>query len=361
MVQTAARTLEQKSFPIPEIGPDAALLRVEACGICGSDCEQFAGVLPVRLPVIPGHEPLGFIDRIGKDAARRWGVSEGDRVVVEAILSCGKCRSCTTGTRHLCFNRGAGFRAYSYVSTDVSPSLWGAYADYMYLAPETVVHKISPALPPEIAVLYNPLGAGFRWAGEIGGVKAGDSVVILGPGQRGLTSVIVASRAGAEQIIVSGLAKDRGKLELARKLGATRTVDIEQEDLRDVVFEATHGEGADVVLEVSAYAVEPVAQTLDLARRGGTVVWAGVKGMKEVPGFVSDRAVLKELHIHGALGVTSSAFRDAIALLESGEIDFGAMHTHSFPLEEAARAIETLAGNVPGEHAICCCLLPGRG
>jgi threonine dehydrogenase-like Zn-dependent dehydrogenase len=361
MVQTAARKLEERSFPLPEIGPDTALLRVEACGICGSDCEQFAGVLPVQLPVIPGHEPLGFIDRIGPEAAKRWGVREGDRVVVEAILSCGKCRLCKSGVRHLCFNRGAGFRAYSYISTDVAPSLWGAYAEYMYLAPETVVHKISPALPREIAVLYNPLGAGFRWAGEIGGVKEGDSVLVLGPGQRGLTSVIVAARAGASQIIVSGLSRDRAKLELARKLGATHTVDVENEDLVDVVFEATHGEGADVVLEVSAYAVEPVAQTLVLARRGGTVVWAGVKGMKDVPAFVSDRAVLKELHIHGALGVTSSAFRNAIALLESGEIDLSAMHTHTFPLEEAERAIETLAGHVPGEQAICCCLVPGEG
>jgi threonine dehydrogenase-like Zn-dependent dehydrogenase len=359
MVQTAPRKLEERQFDLPEIGPDAALLRVEACGICGSDCEQFEGVLPVQLPVVPGHEPLGFIERIGKNAQARWGVREGDRVVVEAILSCGKCRYCTGGIRHLCFGSGRGFRAYSYISTDVPPSLWGGYAEYMYLAPETVVHKISPRLPPEIAVLYNPLGAGFRWAGEIGGIKEGDRVVILGPGQRGLTSVVVAARAGASEIIVSGLHKDRTKLELACKLGATRTVDVESEDLTDVVFAATGGEGADVVIEVTAYAVDPVAQTLVLARRGGTIVLAGVKGMKEVPGFISDRAVLKELNIRGALGVTSSAFRDAIALLESGEIDLTAMHTHSFPLEQAERAIQTLAGKVQGEDAICCCLRPG--
>jgi threonine dehydrogenase-like Zn-dependent dehydrogenase len=183
-------------------------------------------------------------------------------------------------------------------------------------------------------------------------------VVILGPGQRGLTSVVVAARAGASEIIVSGLAKDRAKLELARKLGATRTVDVEHEDIVDVVFQATNGEGADLVIEVTAYALEPVAQTLVLARRGGTVVLAGVKGMKEVPGFVSDRAVLKELNIRGALGVTSSAFRNAIALLESGELDLSAMHTHTFALRDAERAIRTLAGHVAGEDAICCCLMP---
>jgi threonine dehydrogenase-like Zn-dependent dehydrogenase len=358
MVQTAARTLEARTFPVPEVGDDDALLRVEACGICGSDCEQFAGVLPIRLPVIPGHEPLGRIERIGRNAARRWGVREGDRVVVEPILSCGKCRACRTGERHLCFGGGAGFRCYSYISTDVAPSLWGAYAERMYLAPETIVHKIDPALPPETAVLYNPLGAGFRWAGEIGGVREGDRVVVLGPGQRGLASVIVAKRSGAAEIVVTGLAKDRAKLELARRYGATRTVNVEEEDVVDVVFELTRGEGADVVLEVTAYAVEPVAQSLSLARRGGTIVLAGVKGMKEVPGFVSDRAVLKELTIRGAIGVTSSAFRDAIALIESGEVDLSLMHTHSFALEDAERAIRTLAGEIPGQDAIACCLLP---
>jgi len=361
MVQTAPRTLEERTFPVPYIGADDGLLRVEACGICGSDCEQFAGVLPVRLPVVPGHEPLGFIEEIGAQAAARWGVRRGDRVVVEPILSCGRCRQCKAGMRHLCLGSGGEFRCYSYISTETPPSLWGAYADYMYLAPETVLHRIDPGLPPEIAVLYNPLGAGFRWTGEIGGVKAGDRVVILGPGQRGLTSVIVAARAGAAKIIVSGLARDTVKLELAKQFGATRTVDIEKEDLIDVVFEETGGEGADLVVEVTANAVEPVAQTLMLARRGGTIVLAGVKGMKEVPNFVSDRAVLKELTIHGALGVSSSAFRAAIELIESGDVDLSAMHTHSFALSDAERAIRTLAGEIEGEQAIHCCLLPSKG
>jgi threonine dehydrogenase-like Zn-dependent dehydrogenase len=287
-------------------------------------------------------------------------VREGDRVVVEPILSCGACKSCRQGLRHLCFGSGA-FRCYSYIPLETPPGLWGAYADRMYLAPETVLHKIDPKLPPEIAVLYNPLGAGFRWAGEIGGVRKDDVVVILGPGQRGLACVIVAARAGAREIIVTGLARDAKKLALARTLGATRTVDVEKEDVIDVVYQATEGRGADVVLEVTAYAVEPVAQSLSLARRGGTIVLAGVKGMKDVPGFVSDRAVLKELTIRGALGVTSTAFRDAIALIESGTLDLAPLHTHSFPLAQAERAVRTLAGEIEGEDAICCCLLPALG
>lgn len=357
MVQTAPRTLEQQELPVPDIGDDDGLLRVEACGICGSDCEQFSGVLPVKMPIIPGHEPIGFIDKVGKNAAKRWGVTEGDRVVVEPILACGKCTICKRGLRHLCSDMRKGFRCYAYIPISTSPSLWGAYSQFMYLDADTALHKIDPTLPPEIAVLYNPLGAGFRWAGELGGIQAGDTVLVIGPGQRGLASVIVAAAAGAERIIVSGLAKDRNKLALAQRYGATDIVNVDENDLVQSVREITHGVGADVTIEVSAYAVEPVAQTLSTTKRGGTVVLAGVKGMKAVPGFISDLAVVQELTIKGALGVTSTAFRDAIALIEARKVDLAAMHTHSFPLVEAETAVRTLAGEIEGESAIACCLL----
>lgn len=357
MVQTAPRVLEARRFELPRIGPDEGLLRVEACGICGSDCEQFEGVLPVELPVVPGHEPLGFIEEIGDEAAKRWGVRKGDRVVVEAILSCGGCRLCRSGRRHLCQADGKRFCAYAYMPVSESPSLWGAYAEFMYLDPRSVLHKIDPSVPAETAVMYNPLGAGFRWAGEIGGVQEGDTVVIMGPGQRGLACVIAAREAGAEHIIVSGLSSDARKLELAESYGATHTFDVDEHHLVDEVAEITGHRGADVVIDVSSYAVAPVAQSLSLAGRGGTVVLAGVKGMKEVPAFVSDLAVYKELTIHGALGVTSSAFRAAIDLIEAGSVNLEAMHTHNFPLSQAELAIRTLAGEIEGEEAIHCCLI----
>src|ERR1700675_4446481 len=91
VVQTGTRSLEMRELPLPEIGADDALLRVEACGICGSDYEQFAGALPVRFPVIPGHEPVGRIAEIGANAAKKWGVAVGDRVSVEALVPCGQC------------------------------------------------------------------------------------------------------------------------------------------------------------------------------------------------------------------------------------------------------------------------------
>lgn len=356
MVQTAPRRLEARELPIPEIGDDEALLRVEACGICGSDYEQFSGALRVPLPVVPGHEPLGTIAKIGDRAARRWGVDVGDRVAVETMLGCGACPRCLSGSYHLCHAR----RIYSYIPLSVPPGLWGAYAEIMYLDPRSVIHRVDPSLPPETAVMFNPLGAGFRWAVEIPETRPGDTVLILGPGQRGLASVIACRCAGAGTILVTGLEVDARKLALAREFGADHTIDVDNEDPRERVRELTDGRGADVVVDVSSYATEPVAQALDFVAPGGTVVLAGVKGFKPIPDFVSDKIVMKEIAVRGAIGVTWSAYAAAIRLIESRSVPVERMHTHAFPLREAETAIRTLAREIPGEESVHSCLLPGK-
>ena len=357
VVQTAPRRLEMRELPMPAIDADSAVLRVEACGICGSDAEQYAGVLPVRLPVVPGHEPLGIIAQIGDRAARRWGVDVGDRVAVEALIRCGHCRDCLAGAYQLCRGRGSLF-GHGYVPLDHPPALWGAYADYMYLDPLSLVHRIRADVPAHLAVMFNPLGAGFRWAVEIPDTKPGDAVLILGPGQRGLASVIAARAAGAGPIIVTGLTRDAAKLAIAKELGADWVIDVEQEDARARVRELTQGRGADVVIEVTANAPEPVAEALRYVATGGRIVLAGVKGFKSVPDFVSDFVVVKEITIKGAFGVTWRAYESAIRLIESGRVPLERMHTHDFPLEQAELAIQTLAGEVPGASSIHSCLVP---
>jgi threonine dehydrogenase-like Zn-dependent dehydrogenase len=357
MVQTGVRKLEPRELPIPEIDADSALLRVEACGICGSDYEQYEGLLRTPVPVIPGHEPLGVIEAIGDRAARRWGVDVGDRVAVETMLSCRFCDACLAGRYHLCRTR----RIYSYIPLSEPPGLWGAYAEFMYLDPCSIVHKVERSLDPSLAVLFNPLGAGFRWGVEIPDTGPGDTVVILGPGQRGLACVIACREAGADTLIVTGLAADARKLALARELGADHCIDVENEDAKRRIRELTQGQGADVVIDVSSYSTAPVADALDYVRPGGTIVLAGVKGFKAIPDFVSDKIVLKEIQIRGAIGVTSSGYRSAIRLIESGRRPLAKLHTHDFPLREAELAIRTLARQIPGEESIHSCLLPGRG
>ena len=354
MVQTAPRVLEARDLPIPEIDDDSALLRIEACGICGSDYEQFEGVLRSPMPAIPGHEPLGRIDKIGDRAARRWGVDVGDRVAVETMLSCRFCGPCLAGSYHLCDKR----RIYSYIPLSDEPGLWGAYAQYMFLHANTILHKVDPGLPPEIAVIFNPLGAGFRWAVEIPNTKPGDTVLIMGPGQRGLASVLACREAGARRIIVTGLSADAQKLQLAKEFGASDTIDVENEDAKQRIRELTDGKGADVVVDVSSYATAPVADSLDYVRMGGTVVLAGVKGFKPVPGFISDKVVMKEISIRGAIGVTSTGYESAIRLIESHKYPIEKMHTHDFDLRDAELAIRTLAREIPGQESIHSCLIP---
>jgi len=354
MVQTAPRALEPRDLPIPEIDDDSALLRLEACGICGSDYEQFEGVLRTPMPAIPGHEPLGVIDKIGDRAAARWGVDVGDRVAVETMLSCRFCGPCLQGNYHLCQKR----RIYSYIPLADEPGLWGAYAQHMFLHGNSIVHKVDRELPPEIAVIFNPLGAGFRWAVEIPGTGPGDTVVILGPGQRGLASVLACREAGAAQIIVTGLAADARKLQLAKEFGATHTIDVDNENAKERIRELTGGQGADIVVDVSSYATKPVADSLDYVRMGGKVVLAGVKGFKPVPDFVSDKIVMKEIEIRGAIGVTSTGYRSAIKLIESHKYPIERMHTHEFDLRDAELAIKTLAREIPNEESIHSCLIP---
>ncbi len=358
IVQTGPRQLEIRELPVPPLTDDTALLRIEACGICGSDVEQYTGAIPVPYPLIPGHEPLGVIAAIGDRAARRWGVDVGDRVAVEALIPCAHCAACRAGRYQVCRGRGAMF-GHGYVPLDRPPGLWGAYADYMHLDACSIVHRMRPDVPAGVAVLFNPLGAGFRWAVELPRTGPGDTVLVLGPGQRGLACVIAARAAGAERILVTGLARDAAKLALARELGADATIDVEHEDVRGRVRELTGGRGADVVVEVASYGTDPVAEALWLAGTHARVVLAGVKGFKPVDGFVSDLVVVKELTLLGAFGVTSRAYEVAIRLIESGRVPLARMHTHDFPLVEAERAIQMLAGEVPGEQSIHACLVPG--
>ncbi len=357
VVQEGPRKLALCELPIPAIDADSAILRIEACGICGSDVEQYTGTIPVPMPVVPGHEPLGVIAAIGDRAAKRWKVDVGERVAVEAPIPCGHCRACLEGRYQVCRGRGSMF-AHGYVPLSREPALWGGYADYMYLDPCSIVHKVRADIPASLAVMFNPLGAGFRWAVEIPATGPGDVVLILGPGQRGLASVVAARAAGADSIIVTGLTRDAAKLALARELGADHVIDVEQEDVTRRVRELTNGHGADVVVEVSSYATEPVAQALHYVATGGRIVLAGVKGFKPVPDFVSDLIVVKEATIHGAFGVTARSYDAAIRLIESGRVPLARMHTHDFALADAERAIQTLAGEIPGEASIHSCLVP---
>lgn len=362
MVQVREHTLELRTYERREIGPEEAWLRVEACGICGTDVEAFHGhlteLMHLDFAFIPGHEPLGFIDEIGDVAAARWGVSAGDRVAVEPMLRCGHCRYCITGQYTQCNGWDGRNLAYGFVNVERSPQLWGGYAEYLYLHPNTVLHKLPPNIPTGVASLWNALGGGVRWAGADAGTRSGDTVVIFGPGPRGLSSVIAAREAGAGQIIVTGLKADRPRMEVALGLGATRVIYADSENVVATVLDATGGRGADIAVDASAKATQPILDAIAVLRPGGSLTLAGLKGNRPVPDFVSDRIVVKELVVRGRWGVEFPAYAEAIRIIASGKYSLELMSAQPFPLDQAATAILTLGREVGDGNAITVMLVP---
>jgi|RhiMetdeSRZDD1v2_1073273.scaffolds.fasta_scaffold376083_2 threonine dehydrogenase-like Zn-dependent dehydrogenase len=340
--QIDARKIELREYPMPEISTDDALLKMEIAGICGSDIggyEQFEGA-----PRIRGHENVGFIAKIGDGAARRWGVKEGDRVVVEQYLPCGNCRWCRVGEYRFCDQTdklpGRTILRYGNTPVSVSPSLWGGFSQYLYLPPNAILHKIAAHVAATHAALFVPLANGMQWAYLQGGAAPGKTVVIQGPGQMGLASVVASKEAGAQLIIVSGLTKDERRFEVARKLGAHHTINVESESLSARVKEMTNGYGADVVVNVSRGGKETVRDALDCAAKISTIVLAG-PGDQQIPtrGFGRKLVTMKWVQ-----GSSFTAFELALQVMASGRYPLDEISTHQFDLNHVNEAIRAFAG-----------------
>ena len=228
VVAVATQTIKIQSFDIPTIAEDDGLLKVEMCGVCGSDPRILQWTDPERFPLIMGHEVLGHIEEIGNQASERWGAKKGDRVVVEHLFGCGHCRMCLIGEYRFC-SEHLGYGGT--IPSTVPPHLWGAYGEFMYLAPNSRVHRIAEDVPAEAAAMTCAnIGNGIRWVGTKGGVSVGDTVVIIGPGGQGLAAVLAAHEAGAAQIIAIGLTQDSHRFEVARQFGATHLIDLQVEN-----------------------------------------------------------------------------------------------------------------------------------
>jgi threonine dehydrogenase-like Zn-dependent dehydrogenase len=362
LAQIADRRLERMEIDVPPIGRDAALLAVEACGLCGSDVEQYRGSFTakglVRYPLIPGHEPVGRIAEIGAEAARTWGVKVGDRVAIEPHLTCGRCTSCATGSSHLCKSlMPFAAPAYGYLPLEHEHGLWGGYSDYLYLHPRTMLHKLPEELPLAVATQYQLLAAGIRWSVHVPKTGFGDTVLVLGCGQRGLGAVIACAQAGVSTIIVTGLSRDAHKLALARDLGAHHAILADGGDVVAQVMAVTGGRGVDVVLDVTPVASQPVLDAIEAVRIGGRIVLAGIKGGATKIAIDTDRLIYKEITLSAVFTQGRAAYEQAIAMLSGAPGLFERLHTHSFPLSDAETAIATLSGERE-DGAICVSLHP---
>ncbi|WFU23207.1 alcohol dehydrogenase catalytic domain-containing protein [Bradyrhizobium sp. CB1717] len=349
-VLEAPKNFQFREFAIPGIADDDAVLRVEACGLCGTDYDQWLGHLKDwggGMPIIPGHEVMGVIERVGPKASKLWNVKEGDRVAIEPIIPCGHCEDCVRGAYTRC-QTDLGYGLYQ--STKVTPSLWGGYATHTYLHPRTMVHKLPSNIPTDLMTLVNPLSNAIRWAYEIGKVGMGSTVVIEGPGQRGLLAVATAKKAGAANIIVTGTGADAGRLALAVNLGATATINVDEENPVQRVIELTDGRLADVVLDVSSGAMAPVLQAIDMVKRGGRVVLAGLKGQNKLNGLPIDKVVLSEIELVGVLSAGWQSTEMAINMIREEGAALQALCSHSFALAQVTDAVRTLGREVVDGH-----------
>ena len=362
-LKVAPSTTELRDVDLPPIPEDAALLKVEVAGVCGTDVSQYR--LPLRGgPLVMGHENVGYLTRVGRIFAAHKGMNEGDLVFLEHYLPCGHCEWDRIGEYRHCaatewFYDPNAIR-YGYTSIDVAPGLWGGFSHYLYLPLNAVLHRVPKGLTAEQAGLATPMSNGVQWALVDGGVGYGSTVLVQGPGQQGLCCVMASKQAGADCIIVTGTAKDARRLQVATALGADAVIDVEHEDALARIREITNGRGVDVVLDCTVGAgTAPTLLGIEAAkRRGATMVIQG-EGNQEFPSFPIGRLTRKGMTLKSARGHSSRAVELALAQLASHRFPIELMMTHTFGLAQVDYAIKSVGGQgAPG--AIHVAVLPWK-
>lgn len=317
LLLTQYKNLEMVDMAVPEIGPDDILVRVRACGICGSDVHGFDGSTGRRIPpLVMGHEAAGEVARTG---ANVHDLKPGDRVTFDSTIYCGKCFYCARGEVNLCENREV---------LGVSPGPYrrhGAFAEYVSV-PRRIVYRLPDSLSYEQAALIEAVSVAVH-AVSLGPSDA-QSAVVVGAGMIGVLAVQALRAAGCKQVIAIDV--DDARLEQARKVGAGMTINSRTADAPAMVRDATEGRGVELAIECVG-AADPIRTAIACTRKGGAVTLVGnVSPAVELP---LQEVVSRQIRLQGSCA-SSGEYPRCIELLASGAIQVQPLISAVAPLSE---------------------------
>jgi L-iditol 2-dehydrogenase len=321
--------------PVPEPGLAEVLVRIDAVAICATDLEiikhgqpaSIEGELPFNKGYTPGHEYMGTVVKLGPTVDE---FQLGDRIAVEIHAGCGRCQRCREGMYTSCLNYGfqsKGHRANGF-STD------GGFAEYAVNHVNTMVH-VPHDMPDEEATLIVTAGTAMYGLDVLGGIIAGEGVVVIGPGPIGLMGVGVAKALGAQPVILTGT-RDR-RLEMGKRLGADAVINVNHEDAVMAVRRITGGKGVQYVLECSG-APNALNEAARMVNRGGRICLAAFP--HESVSVDLAYIVRNNIYVFGIRGEGKSATHRAAALMAQRRFDAKLIHTHTFPLGELPTALQ---------------------
>ena len=328
-VLEAPRRFGMADRPKPAAGSGEVVVKIAATAVCHTDLAIYTGEHPgVRYPVVMGHESTGVIEGVGAEVA---GLKAGQPIIINPIISCGHCDSCLRGAGHLCRNAGLFGREVE-----------GSMSEYVHLAAR-YVHPLPAQLPLANATLIETL-ATVRHSQERLGLKAGESVVVLGQGTTGLLHTRLAVLAGANPVIA--VSRTRWKLDMATRMGAHHIIDVGAEQAVGEVMRLTGGSGADVVIDTAGGAATFMA-AIDMLRPGGRLAPYAISH-ERCTGFTTFPMYFKEISIIGSRALTNEDMSPSNDLVASGKIDVSDFVSATYPLNRTADAFEEYERN-PGK------------
>lgn len=354
--------VETRYFPYPDLDQGALLMKMEMSGICGTDKHAFKGESHlyagtqreqfISYPLIPGHENVGTIAEItdkARDKLEFYGreLKEGDRVVMCCDVMCGHCYECRNTFGFTWCNN---FKTYGVtISCEEPPHLFGGWAEYMYITPDVFIYKVPEGMPPEVAVLAEPMACTYSLdkakdfsAMPSEGFYSGDTVLILGVGPIGLVHLIKAQILGAGKMIAVDLSQFR--LDMAKDCGADYLINAQETTVDErisAVKDLTDGRGADVVVDCVGMP-DVFVEGLEMLSNGGVLIEEGAFVQTGTAEVSPHRHVLaKNARILGMVNHAFTGYYPSLELMQkyADQFPFESIVTHSYQIEEAEDAL----------------------